>query len=67
VQAAPPTSGPLSHLTVIDLTQHLAGPFATQMLGDLGARVVKVEPPAGDPPGTSAPTSSREPAPTTSA
>jgi CoA:oxalate CoA-transferase len=49
VQAAPPTSGPLSHLTVIDLTQHLAGPFATQMLGDLGARVVKVEPPAGDP------------------
>ncbi len=34
---------------MIDLTQHLAGPFASQILGDLGARVVKVEPPAGDP------------------
>lgn len=42
-------SGPLSHLTVLDLTQHLSGPFATQILGDLGARVIKVEPPAGDP------------------
>jgi CoA:oxalate CoA-transferase len=43
------TSGPLRHTVVIDLTQHLAGPFATQILGDLGARVVKVEPPGGDP------------------
>ncbi len=34
---------------MLDLTQHLSGPFATQILGDLGARVVKVEPPAGDP------------------
>jgi len=41
--------GPLAHLTVLDLTQHLSGPFATQILGDLGARVIKVEPPAGDP------------------
>ncbi|MGK3954524.1 CaiB/BaiF CoA transferase family protein [Microbacterium sp. I2] len=41
--------GPLSHLTVLDLTQHLSGPFATQILGDLGARVIKVEPPSGDP------------------
>jgi CoA:oxalate CoA-transferase len=41
--------GPLQHLTVLDLTQHLSGPFATQILGDLGARVIKVEPPAGDP------------------
>lgn len=41
--------GPLRHVTVVDLTQHLAGPFATQILGDLGARVIKVEPPDGDP------------------
>lgn len=40
--------GPLHNTVVVDLTQHLAGPFATQILGDLGARVVKVEPPAGD-------------------
>jgi crotonobetainyl-CoA:carnitine CoA-transferase CaiB-like acyl-CoA transferase len=34
---------------VLDLSQYLPGPFATRMLGDLGADVVKVEPPAGDP------------------
>ena len=40
--------GPLSDLLVIDLTRALAGPHAGMMLGDLGARVIKVEPPAGD-------------------
>lgn len=38
-------SGPLADLLVVDLTRALAGPHATMMLGDLGARVVKVEAP----------------------
>ena len=40
--------GPLAGLVVVDLSRALAGPHAGMMLGDLGARVIKVESPDGD-------------------
>lgn len=41
-------SGPLSSVVVADFTQLMQGPFATQILGDLGADIIKIEPPKGD-------------------
>ena len=41
-------TGPLEDLTIIDCTMAFAGPFGTTLLADLGANVIKIEPPHGD-------------------
>src|SRR5689334_7790693 len=40
---------PLAGLRVVELGHYIAAPFATRLLADLGAEVIKVEPPEGDP------------------
>lgn len=44
-----PAHRPLTGVTVLDLAHHLAGPTVTRSLLDLGAEVIKVEPPGGEP------------------
>jgi len=48
-EIAPPSGGPLHGIRVVELASFMAVPFGTMMLSDLGADVVKVEPPTGDP------------------
>src|SRR5580704_17861950 len=40
-----PQRGPLSGITTVDLSRILAGPYCTMLMAEMGARVIKVEPP----------------------
>jgi crotonobetainyl-CoA:carnitine CoA-transferase CaiB-like acyl-CoA transferase len=46
--AAPAAGGPLAGVTIVECATYVAGPWAGAVLAELGARVIKVEPPSGD-------------------
>ncbi|MDD9377843.1 CoA transferase [Streptomyces sp. ZAF1911] len=48
-KAAPPTPGPLAGMTVLEAGRRVQAPLAAHLLGLLGAEVVRIEPPGGDP------------------
>ena len=47
-QASAPPTGPLAGLQVVEICNTIAGPACTRLLGDMGADVIKIEPPEGD-------------------
>ena len=49
VNAIPERTGPLTGLKVLEVGHYIAAPFCTRILADLGAEVIKIEPPGGDP------------------
>ena len=49
MQIPPPRTGPLVGLKILEIGHYIAAPFCTRILADLGAEVIKIEPPGGDP------------------